>query len=144
MNRVPIKISHGTWYRPWGSWGAVRWHCPQEMHHTTWRLFQEFRAPNIPCFAHHSESMAGSALVHAAVFADGALVGGSVAAAVASRKREIPHAGQNTQVSSTKYPIIEVGPGGNAQISKVASSGGVIAPPLRYGNPGVFLCLPLV
>ncbi|KAF9492240.1 hypothetical protein BDN71DRAFT_1451800 [Pleurotus eryngii] len=80
--------------------------------------------------------MAGSALVHAVVFAAGALVGGGVAAAVASRKREIPHAVQNTQVSAIKSPIIEVGPGGNAQISTVASSGGVIAPPLRYGNPG--------
>ncbi|KAJ8519877.1 hypothetical protein ONZ45_g3236 [Pleurotus djamor] len=80
--------------------------------------------------------MAGSVFVHAAVFAAGALVGGGVAAAVASKKREFPVVAQNTQMTSPRPPIIEVGPGGVATLSPAAGTGTVLAPPLKYGNPG--------
>jgi hypothetical protein len=66
------------------------------------------------------EKMPNSTIIHATFFAVGALVGGSVAAAVSTNKRLWP---------SREMPgPVEVGPGGKAQISDLTS--------LRYGNPG--------
>jgi hypothetical protein len=67
--------------------------------------------------------MPNSTIIHATFFAVGALVGGSVAAAVSTNKRLWPS-------RETPGPVVEVGPSGKAQISDLTS------PVLRYGNPG--------
>jgi endonuclease G len=73
--------------------------------------------------------MTSSTLVHAAVFAVGAVVGGGIATVV-GRKSQQP---LPAYVPPT--PIIEVGTTGTATIS--ANVGG-ISPVLTYGNPGIY------
>ncbi|KAL0947314.1 hypothetical protein HGRIS_013433 [Hohenbuehelia grisea] len=73
--------------------------------------------------------MPGSAVVHAAVFAAGAVIGGGIAAAVTSRRRvAVP--------VQTQAPIVEVGAAGHAEIAKHVSAGTLLPPVLKYGNPG--------
>ena len=76
--------------------------------------------------------MPSSALVHAACFAVGAIVGGgAVAAASLSRKRDttIPAVTKST-------PVVELGRGGNLDIAKTAQNLVEAEGILKYGNPG--------
>lgn len=79
--------------------------------------------------------MANSLLVHSAIFAVGALIGGGVATAVAKKKdSNLPHTSASLQQPSA--PILQVRPTtGNAVIDR--PNVGVIPLPLKYGNPGV-------
>lgn len=77
--------------------------------------------------------MPGSALIHAVVFAAGALVGGGVAAAISgSRKQQqlsIPTPAQ-------PRPVVDIGPSGATQISSVPSVVTLPSSVLKYGHPG--------
>ncbi|KAG0706377.1 hypothetical protein DFH29DRAFT_170779 [Suillus ampliporus] len=79
--------------------------------------------------------MPSSAIIHAACFAVGAVVGGGVVSAVASRKRQIPIS--TTPVNtSVAPPIIEMGQGGGAKISNAVVASTPTSPVLKYGHPG--------
>jgi len=86
--------------------------------------------------------MPSTTLVRAAFFAVGTVVGGGVATAIgASRKKEatviISPSPAPTSIpgpKSTNLPIVEIGVKGDARLSPAA--GAVIAPVLKYGNPG--------
>lgn len=77
--------------------------------------------------------MANSLVVHGAIFAVGALVGGGIATTIA-RKTEATPSQSIARPQQPAAPILQVGTTGNAVI---ASEGGVVFPPLKYGNPGV-------
>ena len=77
--------------------------------------------------------MANSLIVHGAVFAVGALVGGGIAATIA-RKNETTSSQSITRPHQPVAPILQVGTTGNAVIT---SNSGVVSPPLKYGNPGM-------
>lgn len=90
--------------------------------------------------------MPGSAVVHAAVFTAGALLGGGIAAVVTSRKNQqqpvlptrpvhsppvpIPVPEQQTQIS----PVIGVGTSGKPKFAENEQI--LVSPVLKYGNPG--------
>lgn len=82
--------------------------------------------------------MPGSAIVQAAIFAAGALVGGGVAAAVTSKRQItiLPPPPGSANASIVPRPIVEVGKSGTAEISTLSSVGTQLPPVLRYGNPG--------
>lgn len=82
--------------------------------------------------------MANSLVVHGAIFAVGALVGGGIATAVA-QKRETAPSQSVARSQQPVAPILQVGTTGNAVITPNV---GVLCPPLRYGSPGT-LPLPL-
>ena len=88
--------------------------------------------------------MASSTIVHAAVFAVGALVGGGVATAVTSRKRDEYGVARTTAVTTTQVPP-------NPPVGDVKSGEGAVmkSPPagtavqvdtaiLKYGHPGAW------
>jgi endonuclease G len=78
--------------------------------------------------------MPSAAIIHAACFAVGAVVGGGVVTAVASRKRQIPiTTSANTSVAP---PIIEMGQSGGAQLSNAVTASALSSPVLKYGHPG--------
>ncbi|KAG1765739.1 hypothetical protein EV702DRAFT_1212246 [Suillus placidus] len=78
--------------------------------------------------------MPSPATIHAAYFAVGAVVGGSVVSAVASRKRQIPiTTSANTSVAP---PIIEIGLSGGAKLSNAVTASALSSPVLKYGHPG--------
>jgi endonuclease G len=77
--------------------------------------------------------MANSLVIHGAVFAVGALVGGGIAATI-SRKSEATSPQNITRTQQPVAPILQVGTTGNAVI---ATNVGVVSPPLKYGNPGM-------
>lgn len=94
--------------------------------------------------------MSSGALIRAAFFTAGAVVGGGIAAAVGSRKQSQPaptHPGTvslpttvtPSPVSAplsapSNLPIVEAGVKGDPRISSVTAT--EITPVLRYGNPG--------
>ena len=78
-------------------------------------------------------AMANSLVVHGAVFAIGALVGGGIAATI-TRKNETTSLQSITRPQQPATPILQVGTTGNAVI---APNLGVVSPPLKYGNPGL-------
>ena len=78
-------------------------------------------------------AMANSLVVHGAIFAVGALVGGGIATTIA-RKNETASLQNITRPQQPVLPIIQVGTTGNAVITPNV---GVVSPPLKYGNPGV-------
>ncbi|KAI0928240.1 hypothetical protein AcW1_005547 [Taiwanofungus camphoratus] len=87
--------------------------------------------------------MPGATVMHAAMFAMGALVGGGVATAVGARRRQIglppgpAPAMTTTPVQTPQAPIVDVRPGGVTQITSPASVVTSLEPPvLKYGNPG--------
>lgn len=77
--------------------------------------------------------MANSLVVHGAIFAVGALVGGGIAATIA-RKNETTSPQNITRPKQPVAPILQVGTTGNAVIT---TDVGVISPPLKHGSPGV-------
>ena len=77
--------------------------------------------------------MANSLVVHGAIFAVGALVGGGIAAAVA-RKNERISPQSVTRAQQPVAPILQVGATGNAVVTPGVD---VLYPPLKYGSPGV-------
>jgi len=78
--------------------------------------------------------MANSLVVHGAIFAVGALVGGGIASTIA-RKNETTSSQGITRPQQPVAPILQVGTTGNAVI---ISDAGVVSPPLKYGNPGAW------
>jgi endonuclease G len=85
--------------------------------------------------------MTGTALVRAAIFTAGALVGGGVAAVI-SNKKQIP---VYTPVPSSQVPppIVEVDRTGKARFQEpqgtlVPAAHGTLSRALKYGNPGEF------
>lgn len=72
--------------------------------------------------------MPSAAVVHAACFAVGAVVGGGVAAVVSARG--------STRPGLTVPPIVEIGPTGDAKLPNAAVSGALVSPVLKYGHPG--------
>ena len=76
--------------------------------------------------------MANSLVVHGAIFAVGALVGGGIATTIA-RKTDTTSSLSITRPQQPVTPILQVGTTGNAVIT---SEGGAVSPPLKYGNPG--------
>jgi len=79
-------------------------------------------------------TMANSLVVHGAIFAVGALVGGGIATAIA-RKNETTSSRGIMRPQQPVAPILQVGTTGSAVIT---SDVGVISPPLKYGNPGAW------
>ncbi len=77
--------------------------------------------------------MPSSAIVHAAVFTAGALLGGGIAAAVSSRQKFTP-----AHVKSPA-PVIGIDITGTTKISPELSVSYVLSSPLKYGHPGA-LC----
>ena len=77
--------------------------------------------------------MANSLVVHGAIFAVGALVGGGIAATIA-RKNETTSFQSIARPQQPVAPIVQVGATGKAVI---ASDVGVVSPSLKYGNPGM-------
>lgn len=73
--------------------------------------------------------MPSSAIVHAAIFTAGALLGGGIAAAVSRNQR--PGPGQ----VRTPAPVIDIDPTGKTKLSVVPRSD---LPVLKYGYPGMF------
>lgn len=76
--------------------------------------------------------MANSLVVHGAVFAVGALVGGGIAATIA-RKNESTPSQLTTRPQQPVAPLLQVETTGNAVITPNLS---IVSPPLKYGNPG--------
>lgn len=82
-------------------------------------------------------SMSSSAIVRAALFAAGALVGGGVATVLSSRQQSTPIAASPSESASpSKRPIVEVNEIGKMQIIDGAMMPSSLSPILRYGNPG--------
>ncbi|KAF5330525.1 hypothetical protein D9619_005686 [Psilocybe cf. subviscida] len=81
--------------------------------------------------------MPSAAIIHAAVFTAGAVLGGGIAAAVTSKKREIPAAPVAHHPSAVpSAPIVGLTPGGRTQLSTAPGVASALAPALKYGNPG--------
>lgn len=92
--------------------------------------------------------MSSGALIRAAFFTAGAVVGGGIAAAVGSRKQSTPAHTSTVSLPTTvtpspvsaplsapsNLPIVEAGVKGDPRISSVTAT--EITPVLRYGNPG--------
>jgi len=76
--------------------------------------------------------MANSLVVHGAIFAVGALVGGGIATTIA-RKNETTSSQSVTRPQQPATPILQVGATGNGVI---IPNVGVMPPPLKYGDPG--------
>lgn len=79
--------------------------------------------------------MPNSAIVHAAVFTAGALLGGGIAAAVSRNQRP----GQTTPIPGqvrTPAPVIDVDLTGRTMLSTVLRSDLPLV--LKYGHPGMF------
>ncbi|KAI6110075.1 hypothetical protein F5141DRAFT_1278700 [Pisolithus sp. B1] len=72
--------------------------------------------------------MPSAAVIHAACFAVGAVVGGGVAAVASARGSRRP--------VSTVPPIVEIGPTGDAKLPSATVSGALVSPVLKYGHPG--------
>ncbi|KAF9646848.1 hypothetical protein BDM02DRAFT_3252906 [Thelephora ganbajun] len=79
--------------------------------------------------------MANSLVVHGAIFAAGALVGGGIATTIV-RKNETTLSQSITRLQQPVAPILQIGTTGDAVVT---SNVGVVSPPLKYGNPGVWL-----
>ncbi|RPD65858.1 hypothetical protein L226DRAFT_500014 [Lentinus tigrinus ALCF2SS1-7] len=79
--------------------------------------------------------MASSTIVHAAVFAVGALVGGGVATAVASRKRDA-YPAVTTQVPHPPVVDVKVGEGAVMKAPPAGAAVQVETAVLKYGHPG--------
>lgn len=77
--------------------------------------------------------MPNSLVIHGAIFAVGALVGGSIATAVA-RKKEGISPRSVTRPQQPVAPILQLGTVGDAVITPNV---GTVRPPLKYGNPGI-------
>lgn len=78
--------------------------------------------------------MPAGTIVHAAFFAVGALVGGGVAAAVATGRRQAPVA----PPTQPTQPVLDVKGG---TVTQVGSLSQIVLPPvLKYGNPGTYSC----
>jgi endonuclease G len=86
--------------------------------------------------------MPSSAIIHAACFAAGAVIGGGLVTAVSSKRRQIPSPQSSIPtVDSRKSgliipPIVEIGADGDARITKAAAAIALASPVLKYGNPG--------
>jgi endonuclease G len=80
--------------------------------------------------------MANSLVAHGAIFAVGALVGGGIATAVI-RKNSATSLQTVALPQYATTPILQVETIGNAVIN--TPDVGVVSPPLKYGNPGVYL-----
>ena len=87
--------------------------------------------------------MASGAVVHVAVFTAGALLGGGIAAAVASRRREqqarlpVPVPAAPPVSAPAPVPALQVSPLGRPTFSD--SQQVVVHPVLKYGHPGLSL-----
>jgi hypothetical protein len=79
------------------------------------------------------QRMPSSAIVHAAVFTAGALLGGGIAAAVSSRQKLTP--------AYVKSPaqVVGIDITGTTRTSPELSVSHVLSSPLKYGNPGAFM-----
>lgn len=96
------------------------------------------------------EKMSSGALIRAAFFTAGAVVGGGIAAALGSKKRShsaptppgtvsFPTTVTPSPVSAplnapSNLPIVEVGVKGDPRVSSAMAA--EVTPVLRYGNPG--------
>jgi endonuclease G len=86
--------------------------------------------------------MPSSAIIHAACFAVGAVVGGGVVTAVSSKKRQVPISTTSVDASVARVgapPIIEMDKSGGAKISNAVVASTPMPPVLKYGHPGEFL-----
>lgn len=84
--------------------------------------------------------MPSSAILHAACFAAGAVIGGGLVSAVSSKQRQTSSP-QVPTVSAGKSslvvpPIVDVGANGDARITSSAAVAALSSPVLKYGNPG--------
>ena len=87
--------------------------------------------------------MASSTIVHAAVFAVGALVGGGVATAVTSRKRDEYGVARTTGVTTQvppNPPVVDVKSGEGAVMKSPPAGTAVQVDTaiLKYGHPGAW------
>lgn len=82
--------------------------------------------------------MPSATLVHAACFAIGAAVGGGIAAASLSRKRDViaPPVPAVSSRSVTQ-PVVELSKSGQLDIARAAQNLALSGDVLKYGNPGV-------
>ena len=90
--------------------------------------------------------MAPSVLIHAAVFAAGAVVGGVGAAVASKRTAPAPPAtttaavpgGPVTPPSVPPKPVVQMSDKGGARITDIEPVGALVSPVLKYGNPGAW------
>ena len=80
--------------------------------------------------------MPSTAIIRAAIFAAGAVVGGCVATAV-SNKRNRPVTSPVTPKSDPPQPVIGFDATGKTTISSEMTITSNLLPILKYGNPGV-------
>ena len=78
--------------------------------------------------------MPGTAIIRAAIFTAGAVVGGCVATAVSiNRNRPV------TSKPDQPQPVIWLDATGKSTISSELTATSNLLPVLKYGNPGVFV-----
>jgi hypothetical protein len=86
--------------------------------------------------------MPSSAILHAACFAAGAVVGGGLVTAISSKRQISPPPSSVPTIDSGKSriiipPIVEIGATGEARITNAATAIALASPVLKYGNPGM-------
>ena len=84
----------------------------------------------ISAFLGHFHKMTATALVRAAIFAAGALVGGGVATIISS-KRQLPRPSPQTQEA-----IVALDEAGKTRMSGTVAPMSSLSTVLKYGNPG--------
>ena len=81
--------------------------------------------------------MPSASVIHAACFALGAAVGGGIAAASLSRKRDvIVPLVPSTSAPSTARPVVELSRAGQLDVARTAENLALAGGVLKYGNPG--------
>jgi len=83
--------------------------------------------------------MPSSAIVHAAVFTAGALLGGGIAVTVSSRQKRIQTVPTSTPAYVKSPQVVGIDITGTTKISPELSVSSVLSSPLKYGHPGA-LC----
>ena len=87
-----------------------------------------------------ARKMPSSAIIHAAYFAAGAVIGGGLATVVSSKKQQIPSSQTSISTVDSRTsgaiipPIVDIGASGDARITKSLA----LSPVLKYGNPGAY------
>lgn len=86
--------------------------------------------------------MPSTTLVHAACFALGAAVGGGIAAASLSRKRDAVAPPIPVTLARTPAgPVVELNKGGQLDVARTAENLTLAGGVLKYGNPGTLSLL---
>ena len=88
---------------------------------------------NLSSFA---RKMPSSAILHAAFFAAGAVIGGGMISVVSSKQRQTSSPVPTVNTGKSILPVVNIGANGDARITNSAAAVAVSLPVLKYGNPG--------